>query len=232
MNTIQTYRDRSGLARLLKFLLGLGAAVAAVSLLSSFMQIELLSRSYSESEGQANDLREQIIGVLQLVLYLCTAVVFGRWIYRANQNVRALGADDLPITPGWAVGYFFVPVVNLWRPYQAMKDLWKASHNPTYWQTIILEPAILPVWWGLWILSNVLGRASSRAMSGANTVENFRYATYLQTAAEAVSISLCLVALSVVTQIHRAQSRAVALGAPQPLVAIPGAGEHRPPADT
>ncbi|MCZ6545888.1 MAG: DUF4328 domain-containing protein [Chloroflexi bacterium] len=117
MSANYTYREIIGVTKTLKIVLGLGAAIAVVSIVSSFMQVELLSRSgISEAEGQANDSREQIIGLLQLVLFVVTVVIFGRWIVRANKSVRALGADGFRITPGWAVGYFFIPIYNLWRP--------------------------------------------------------------------------------------------------------------------
>jgi hypothetical protein len=205
MSTTYTYRDLSGVTTVLKVLLGFSAALAVVSMLSSFMQAELLSRdSFSEAEGQANDLREQIIGLFQLGLYLFTAVIFGYWIVRANKNVRALGADGLRITPGWALGYYFVPILNLWRPYQAMKDLWRASHNPASW-TSAAAGSILPAWWTLWVLSNILGQISFRVMMNAEGIVELQAATYLQIVEQAVGIPLCLVAMSLVAQIARAQ---------------------------
>ena len=205
MNTTYTYQPICGLTRLLKILLVLGAAMAVVSMLSSFMQAELLSRgSFSEAEAQANDLREQAIGLLQLALYLFTVVIFGVWIVRANKNVRALGASDLPITPGWAVGYFFIPILNLWRPYQAMKDLWRASHNPASWGVTAAGP-VLPIWWALWLISGFLGQLSFRVTMNADSLEALQVATYLQIGEQVVDIPLCLAAVSLVGQIAAAQ---------------------------
>ncbi len=51
-------------------------------------------------------------------------------------------------TPGWAVGWYFVPVFNLWKPYQAMKEIVVGialdAHPVVHW------------WWLFWILSGVL----------------------------------------------------------------------------
>ena len=205
MNTTYTYQPIFGLTRLLKILLVLGAAMAVVSMFSSFMQAELLSRdSFSEAEGQANDLREQAIALLQLTLYLFTVVIFGVWIVRANKNVRALGASDPRITPGWAVGYFFIPILNLWRPYQAMKDLWRASHNPASWGVTAAGP-VLPIWWALWLISGFLGQLSFRVTMNADSLEALQVATYLQIGEQVVDIPLCLVAMSLVSQIAAAQ---------------------------
>ena len=213
MTAIYTYRELTGLTKFLKVLLGLGVALAVVSMLSSFMHAELLSRasSFSEAEGEANDFREVIIGLIQVALSLLTVVIFGCWIVRANKNARALGADDLRITPGWAVGYFFVPIANLWRPYQAMKGLWQASHSPTSW-TSTTAGSILPTWWTLWLVSLFLNQIVYQAIRDADRLDDFdelieglQTATYLQVAALAVYIPLCLVAMSLVTQITHAQ---------------------------
>ena len=131
VNENYTYRDITGFTTFLKVLLGFGVVANVVSVCSSYMMAELLSRGdYSDAEADVNDTREQIIGLLHFVLHMLTVVIFCIWIVRANKNVRALGANGLRFTPGWAVGFFFIPIVSLWKPYQAMKDLWRASQNP------------------------------------------------------------------------------------------------------
>lgn len=205
INANYTFREMVGLTKFLGVLLGLGVVMAVVSLLSSLMQTELLSRgTFSEAEGQANDSRELIIGLFQSALYLFTAVIFGCWIVRANKNVRALGAVGLRITPGWAVGYFFIPIVNFWKPLHAMKDLWQASHNPASWTTTI-ESRTVSAWWNLWLVSIVLAQISFRATTAAKDLKGLQMATYVQLISQAVDIPLCLVAIALVTQIANAQ---------------------------
>lgn len=55
---------------------------------------------------------------------------FMMWTFRAAHNLRALGALALKTTPGWAVGWYFVPIANLWKPYQAGIEIWQASQSP------------------------------------------------------------------------------------------------------
>jgi hypothetical protein len=59
--------------------------------------------------------------ILVLVITLAAVVVACVWQHRAASAARALG---LPAThsPAWGVGSWFVPVVNLWMPYQAIRD--------------------------------------------------------------------------------------------------------------
>lgn len=228
MSTKYTFREIAGLTTFLKLLLGLGMVLAAVSLLSSLMELQLLNRgTFSELEWQANQSREQIIGRLQFALHWFTVVLFGCWIVRANRNVRALGAGGLRITPGWAVGYFFIPIINLWRPYQAMKDLWQASHTPVSWGSSPVErvntvrapagqnpplwactPAslLLPTWWGLWLLYFLLTRIASSTPEQAQALEDIKAAAYVQVMSQVVYISLCFVAMKLVSSVACAQT--------------------------
>src|SRR4051794_28128788 len=107
MSNKYEYRDLSGLTRILVVLLSLGILVGVVSTYPTSLQLALLNRSdYSEEEGDANDARQQAVGWMGTGLNVVTVVCFIIWIVRANRNARALGAKYLPITPGWAAGYF------------------------------------------------------------------------------------------------------------------------------
>jgi hypothetical protein len=64
-----------------------------------------------------------LVGVLTIV-----AIVFACiWQHRAASAARAL---DIPSgsSPAWGVGSWFVPVVNLWMPYLAVRDCLPPGH--------------------------------------------------------------------------------------------------------
>lgn len=109
------------------------------------------------------DLIQTLIGVVSLItlaLLLISGFISLKWIYRVNANARTL-ARGLPTTPAWAVGWFFVPIALLWKPYQAMKHAWQASIRPESWKTVPV-PGSLGWWWGLWITSNIISNISGR----------------------------------------------------------------------
>jgi hypothetical protein len=223
MNREYTFRNMDGLSNALRILLWLSFVMAVLSLISAAMQAELLGRGrYTMEEARANDLRERIISFSHVGLYLITAIVFGCWIVRANKNVRSFGASDLPITPGWALGYFFVPFINLWRPYQAMRDLWRASRNPAAWQTVAPN-TVLPLWWILWLTMNMIGQMSFHLSLEAKHLSEIEAATYVRMIGEAVWIPLCLVAILLVTQILKAQRSLFEASAIQPATDVASA---------
>jgi len=205
MSAPYQFLEFHGLTRVLKVLLYLGAALAVVAIVSSWLQVELVRReTFTQEQGDANDMRQFAIDLLRAALYLATVVVFCCWIVRANKNARALGATGLRTTPGWAAGWFFVPIFNLWRPYQAMKELWLASHYPESWTRIDASP-LLPAWWTLWIVANIVLRLSSRMVSRSTTASDVLYGTWFEIAGELAFAALCLVAAALVTQIANAQ---------------------------
>jgi hypothetical protein len=65
--------------------------------------------------------------VVEYAVWIVGAVLFCRWLYRAYEDNQRLGGLPLKLSPAYAVGSFFIPVVNLWQPYQALRDLYVAS---------------------------------------------------------------------------------------------------------
>src|SRR3546814_11195073 len=49
-----------------------------------------------------------------------------------------------------SVGWFFVPIANLWMPFQAMRQLSKASAKPGDWEAAYTS-ALLAWWWLFWL---------------------------------------------------------------------------------
>jgi hypothetical protein len=76
-----------------------------------------------------SDVVTGIVGLAQFILAIITGITFLRWIYRSNNNLRALSGESMTFTPGWSVGWYFIPIANLWKPYQVMNEIWKVSHK-------------------------------------------------------------------------------------------------------
>ncbi len=68
-----------------------------------------------------------LLAIIYSLVALAAAAVIAAWIWRAHSNLRALGLDGLNYSPGWALGSFLVPFVNLVVPFQAMRELYNRS---------------------------------------------------------------------------------------------------------
>jgi hypothetical protein len=143
--------------------LALSAVVLALGVVSLLIERSLVldsiaGRPVSFDEATASNDRVDAIGSWTVVVFLVTGVLWLIWQHRAHSNLRSLGRIGLTYTPGWAVGWWFIPFASLWKPLGAMSELWKASapvHDPDAWRA----PRawwLLGVWWACWIGGNLL----------------------------------------------------------------------------
>ena len=81
--------------------------------------------------GQANDVRHYIIAGLSIPAAITSLISLLVWIYAAHANLPALRGTNLEFSDGWAVGWFFVPIANLVKPYQVVREIWRSSDPGT-----------------------------------------------------------------------------------------------------
>ena len=155
------------------------------------------------------------LAILMVPIYLTTIVVFCMWIHRSNANARALGAEGMYFTPGWCVGWFFIPFMNLIRPFQAVREIYRASDpecGPRDWKQS-RATVVLHVWWNLWIVTNIMGNIEGR-MGGSDDPEILMLSCWLGVVGSALGIVLCLAITKIVCSIQaRLHLKAVKLGA-------------------
>ncbi len=117
----------------------------------------------------------QVADLVVAATGLFLAILCFVWIYRLTNNLYACGFSALQITPGWSVGWFFVPVACLWKPYQAVSQLEKASRLGHGWNEGASHGAVLFWWvccWGsfaLLILAMIIAGDTPTSMSVSAT---------------------------------------------------------------
>lgn len=200
------FESPTTLATIVKILMIVGLVLCFASIGIGVMEHMKLKQGIDTSEEElgTGDLVVALIGLFQMVVFLSTAVFFLMWVYRVNKNARALGADWMTFTPGWSVGWFFIPFANLWKPYQAMKEIWQASFSPTR-QDESVSVSILSAWWTLWLLSNILAQTSIRLTFRAKEISEHMIANYVSLSSDLLDIPLTFVAILMITRLTRAQ---------------------------
>jgi len=127
---VPEFVSANDLARWTTGLLVVTIVLSLVGIGAALLQVQLFSRVFedlTQAEKLANRSRLQLVGAIQVFVYVATALAFLRWFHRVHGNLPGLGGRDLKYTPGWAAGGFFVPVLNLFRPLQVMREVWHAS---------------------------------------------------------------------------------------------------------
>ena len=121
---------------------------------SAFLVVWFIGLLWADSYGRRLDIPfEFLISPLFIVpsLALVAGLLRLIWTYRANHNARCLGALGMVFTPGWSVAWRFIPIANLWKPYQVMKEIWFASASPSSWSSNGSAPGLLRWWWFLFL---------------------------------------------------------------------------------
>jgi hypothetical protein len=163
--------------------------------------------------GISAQLQEELAGAgwlqlnlfrLQWVLMLACYIWASCWIYRVACNARALGAQGLDDTPGWAVGWYAVPVMNLVRPMRAMTQIWLASQAPARWQKLG-TPRLLAVWWGFWIAGNLSYWLVTQYLRPEHTFEGLHTQQQLLLCGQGLNLVSAALFLLVVTRLTRMQ---------------------------
>jgi len=143
------------------------------------------------------------------VLYVVTGVLCLRWFYRVTANARTFN-PGMKAKPGWAVGWFFVPIAFLWKPFEYFSETWRVSHQPAA-PAGVDTPGLLRWWWGLWltmlIADNVSGRLSM--MGGPDTMV---VSNVFELLADAVTIPLTLLVIRILRALSAQQAHTHDLG--------------------
>ena len=143
-------------ARLLTILLLVTAAVSGLSAGFEISQLHVLSgigdyADVDEETRWAYTFIRNTLLVSRLVLYGSIGIAFITWLHRCRINVRAFGCRRFRYSRIWAIIGFFIPILNFFRPYQVVSEVWRASdpralETPTAWIPIPVSRYVL-AWW-------------------------------------------------------------------------------------
>ncbi len=114
-----------------------------------------------------------VVGIAIFIVGIISAITFIEWFRRAYFNLHVL-VHNLSHTEGWAAGSWFVPLINLYRPYQIMEELYVETENflknNDEQYTPQTSTRFLGWWWMTFLLSNILSYISLRVVSNAHSI--------------------------------------------------------------
>ena len=104
--------------------------------------------------------------LIHSVIFNVVIIIGLCWFYGANKNIQAFGAKEITSSI-MAVVWFFIPILNLWKPYIVAQQIWKASNpklnisNGREWKNLP-DSKIIKIWWLVGISSIFIGIIASR----------------------------------------------------------------------
>lgn len=193
-------------AKVAVILIWIVMSISIITIISCYFQNVLLKKalrgeSISSVVANSNDMRQSIIVISFLVFYIISAFTFIMWFRRAYFNLH-LKVKNLAHSEGWAAGSWFVPLMNLGRPFNIMKELF-------YESTRVLERAgvsekkevnfnLISLWWGLWIFEGISDRALARYSKDHQQISELIFATNWEIVNSLVMIPLAIVTIKVI----------------------------------
>jgi hypothetical protein len=176
----------------------------------------------SASEIRDAEDRVDQASIAIVVAYVFAAFAFIPWFHRAYSNLPKMGVAGLRYAPGWAIGAWFIPIFNLFRPKQIANDIDRASApdavvNTNAWHE--RAPArLLHWWWGLFVASGLLANVAARAIINAaedqafltrrdalDALEQERTGFSLDVLASLLAIAAVVLAILVIRRLTQAQ---------------------------
>jgi hypothetical protein len=210
-------------ARVTLYLLAAGLVLTLIAIGSGIAQARMLEAirtgvEVSAEHAEANDARQRLIGLAEIIVFLATVVAWLIWQHRAYANLRLVGSRETEYTPGWSVGYWFIPILNLFRPYQITAELWRRSELCNGRDPIgsLSRPPLILGWWVVYLALGLLGRAYFSTTMNAKTLTDFIAATDLGLVHDSLSVVSTILAIIVVRGIDRFQQEFVAAGTTSP----------------
>ncbi len=211
---VPPYISAQSLARWLAVLLIASGLVSWVTVGFDVADIRLLARQAGGAAIESIDRRAHgvtgaVLFTAQTTLFAVTALAFVLWTYAARSNLRALGARRINYTTAWSVVGWWVPGLNVVRPYQVLREIWKASDPITTdrfaWKQS-RTPALLVLWWAAFVgFVSLEIIAALMTLSAGIDVPKFQFARAVSIGADTCAAISASLAYFVVTKITDAQ---------------------------
>ena len=127
---------------------------------------------YSEAMSLADtvDSLMFISGIALIVISIFSFIMSAIWIFRASKNAAIMDPYPGRIRPGWAVGWYFIPFANLWKPFVAIKEIWNSSFSPAL-SPIAPATVLLGFWWATQIANHLFVAGLLRKQRRTDDIE-------------------------------------------------------------
>lgn len=197
------FRDNRGLLKINLVLLGL-------LVLAEGFNVWLEARNLAYVDGsldiQSADYEgfETLYGLFSTgysILVVATAVLFFVWLNRSCKNAWMIDREgrDMSITPGWAVGWYFIPFAFWWKPVQSMREIVNASFGRRALAFVV------PMWWGASVIETLAGVVYGQLEY--DTVEQMRNVFEFEVGFGIVSVVQILFEVWLMVRLTRQQMR-------------------------
>lgn len=209
------YASPRGRARLAEIALGIQAIALAVFAASTFQEITLL-RNIAAGEYaampdaefwallDANDSRQAVVGLIYFATFIFTVIAFLMWQRRIRKNADYIGITGLRFSMAGVIGWWFVPIANIFLPYQVMKEMWQSNYHganeQSEWRNSTVS-GLLGWWWGLFLVGGWIGSAAARIYFRNDDIDSLIIGYWLDIGSSMLLMVAAAIAIALVREI-------------------------------
>lgn len=114
--------------------------------------------------------------VVYYILCVISGIVFLYWVNRSCKNAHRLSLyKPMKYSSGWAVGYFFIPLVNLFMPMKVLVAIWNNSNPETDKEGSDIVPELIGCWWFLFVVEAIIERLILRGIARYMVIDGGKY---------------------------------------------------------
>ena len=136
-----------------------------------------------------------------LVAFPVSVVMVSLWVHRAYANLEPLGRRGSR-SPALAVGWFFIPIANLWKPYQVMAEI----SNKTLGA---VPRGLLASWWACWLAGIVVGNLQMQfSLRESSDPASHTGPLLVSLVSDAIWIAAALLLIRIMRAVTRGQDQA------------------------
>ncbi|HWA15914.1 MAG TPA: DUF4328 domain-containing protein [Gemmatimonadales bacterium] len=179
--------------------------LSALGAASAFSQWHLLGQvlegqPLSTEVARANDGRHLALTAGLAAMMLVTALLYFNWLYNSVRNVAEVRGKPTTVTQGWAIGYWFIPIINLYRPYRTMVELWEKSSQGI---AVKMLPPPIALWWLTYLLGGGLDGSTTRLVEAGM----LRLSAGLEVAGKLLLVVAAYLLIRIISAIDAAQAQ-------------------------
>ncbi len=185
----------------LKAIIFMGLIVAVMLTLFSLLARQVIPATILAEPDHHISITLRVIYMAGITIHILCVPFYCLWINRSCKNAWLLNPPKMKATPAWAVAYYFIPIVSLWKPYSSMLEIRNASFGMRANLT-----RLLPLWWFSWLAFMILTAGQLTGHLSIN-VEIMAILDKLGSVADMASIALNYLSIAVVVSITNAQNK-------------------------
>jgi hypothetical protein len=148
----------------------------------------------TQSQASRLTINIRMTDIFATISHLCAGIVLLVWFYRIHANAHAMSTHKMDNTPGWAVGFWFIPIANFVMPCSDLMESTKVFATRTGRKSI--GALIVVTWIAIVSYTLVSGILNAVATLGENMNVD-EALDLLEVSATCFNISLIVTALGI-----------------------------------